>query len=335
MKSILEAGIYQSRARHNAKTCGLQVAREIVQLHQDSEKRPSIEIGYDLAVSPPTFADLLEVVLVSRLLEALGFPTSLKILHESFRHDWLALSPVEINRTVSQFQGIVKRLAPTSLAGSQAEMVLQTHRAFKGVPLYYGAPWLTLGILKLLGEDNDDSQIRNLRESMYFSASNIATDSGLQDPYVTLHIRQSKWTPYGNTSLDDLGFLVRHIEQTSPNATILTVSSSSGQMWIESMRHHFDARIVTSREIGSRDFLSDAAAVLSSQRYFQYNWGGMWIIPYYSNVPFEMAIPAPHFYPGAGFRHGKPPTWRSDLREDQVLSGRRSRPGGPLLLNFS
>ena len=255
-------------------------------------------VVYDTLVSPSTYGDFMEVVMLARFFSSKQIEVDFIIVDGEYRSDW-NLTENEIRKRLTDFLNIAGTLldqkgATVSLVNAvqlknwlAASMVQGIDIPFKEAvvnrkPLYIHA----LNTLSMLCYKADSKFLDRFLLSWNELEKRVPFKK-MKNPYITWHIRCSKWGRERNTTLEEFCEIYTRLRTIYPHHAILVVSDDVGCDRYEPIarQHNF---ICAFSKYYSDSLLGDGALILGSDYFFTLRGGGIGMFPILSRLPYEM-----------------------------------------------
>ena len=251
---------------------------------------------YDNSISPPSYGDFINVIMIARVLAAYQVDVKLvltKTDYYSFYPDRFTTD--ELNDFIGEEIVIAKTLVQgvtIELCSSQelGELIngdaidgryVVFHEIVKsGTPFYYLAFNLTKSLLK-----KSSCETKN-RVLFARHSSFVSNQRGPQVQYVAFACRWNEsWGQYRNMSAELFINLSKILKNAFPNHELLVVSDRIGCDHFRSIALDHQLTCSFSKDY-SDSFLGDATLVLNSEAWVQIRGGGIGIVPLWSDMPF-------------------------------------------------
>jgi hypothetical protein len=262
--------------------------------------RTILRVVNDNAVSPPTYGNFFEVIMLARFLAVSGHRVEFDIVESHGRRaDWDGLDATAQTNFANDQAELARYLLPESAleymlpspqrgAGSLASVPTLTLFAKRNDPAAYSvAPYL----LHVLSTEHTRSIPAGfLLDAGSFPAS-LQTPPPKQ-PYIAWHIRRGTWSPERNATDSALASDFLQLREAFPRHSIMLFSTANGisnalevlsaEGFVSDMERDGLA-MVGQPEAG---FTAAVPWILGADFYFQRLAGGMGIVPIYSTMPY-------------------------------------------------
>lgn len=282
-----------SRRRRN-----LYIKKEAARLEQ-SLKSGSLKkavLVYDHSVSPPSYGDFINVLMIGRFLVAHQVNVGLILTDSEFLDNFSRLLDQE---ELNEFVEEEKRTAAALVAGIKIDVCapqelkrLLNQREIGGQQIIFGdyvkkklAIYnLAFDFTKLMLK-NSSSDIKKLtlfsKKSTFVQSSKLPTTR-----YISCACRWNEfWGPSRNMSAELFLKLVKLLRAEFPSHELLFVSDQKGCEHFRNIARENHLVCSFSKDY-SDSFLGDESLVLSSEAYVQIRGGGVGVIPLWSDLPF-------------------------------------------------
>jgi|LakMenEpi03Aug12_release.lakeMendotaPanAssembly.Ray.scaffolds.fasta_scaffold267056_2 hypothetical protein len=285
--------VVPSRRKRN-----LHVKKEVTRLKKALSAGNLVKavLVYDNSISPPSYGDFINVLMIGRVLAAHEVAVELILANSVLAKNYLNLLSQD---QLDEFIEEEKKMAAALVAGikinvcSSRELIeVLDQREKDGVfiifhdyvksnqAFYYLSFDFTKQILSISRSD-----INNLT---LFSKNSTLVDS-LELPkakYVSFACRWNlTWGQYRNMSADLFIKLVKLLKTEFPNHDLLVVSDQKGCDHFRKIANENQLICLFSKDY-SDSFLGDATLVLNSEAWVQFRGGGIGSIPIWSDLPF-------------------------------------------------
>ena len=270
-------------------------------------EQASIQIFYDNFVSPPTYGDFFQVVMLARYLKASGADVIFTIVDNGYRrHDWETL---DLDEQVSLVQDQVE--LASKLLDAEIEVLTETPNSSSYI--VFGANVLarlaiydkTPLLLNKLIETSEEPLPADFLLPISWGME-LGQDLNLQGvPFVAWGIRKGVWGLDRDNTQEQVITDFRDLRKLFPGHRILLLSTPNGIEWVLSILHESGDLDSSANEAQllfpqpTPGFINAIPWVLSADEYFQKEGGGMGIVPIFSEVPYLIVSK----YQGIHYQH--------------------------------
>lgn len=297
LKRQLFAQFLITRRRLAARLCSWKTKKSL-------PSKSKAMIVYDNHCSPPTYGDLIYVLLLGRFFEAKCLQLTFLIVTTDVREDWANLGDEDkITSFISEQQALASFLLSDStdirlVSWLECQKIIenvpsdvyffQKKRALTRQPIYH----LCFNTLSHLLSDASSETI----EKMLLSGRQLK--SKLQDPtfelprvpYIAYSCRfNTAWGTERNLSEEEFLETLTTLQTTYPTYLIVVISNSDGCAHFKKIAKKCNLKISTSRDF-STGFLGDTCLALNSNLFLQIRGGGMATVTIFSNTPYIIAL---------------------------------------------
>ena len=276
----------------------LYIKKEAARLEQSlrSGNLQKAVLVYDHSVSPPSYGDFINVLMIGRFLVAHQVDVGLILTDSEFLDNFSRLLD---QKKLYEFVEEEKRVAEALVAGikidvctSQELKHLLSQREMEGQQVIF-AEYVkkNLGIYNLAFDftklmlKNSRSDIKKL--TLFSKNMNFVHSMELPTAkYVAFACRWNKsWGQHRNMSTELFVNIVKLLSAEFPSFEIIAVSDRIGCDHFRSIANDYRLACSFSKDY-SESFLGDVSLVLGSDAYVQIRGGGVGVIPLWSDLPF-------------------------------------------------
>ena len=286
---------------------GTQMVRKRIQLEAASinhalanSPEAIIRVVNDNAVSPPTYGNFFEVVMLARFFAASGCHVEFEILERHGRRaDWGELDAISQANFANDQVSLARQILPGYTRqhmwpstqrplGSTTSSPALTVFSKEGDPAVYAATPYLLHVL--LTEHKWSIPAGYLLDAAAFPIPVKALVP--KQPYVAWHIRRSSTGPERNTTDGAIMSDFLQLREAFPRHSIMLFSTPNGV--IDALQILSAEGLISDMEreglavVGQPEtgFVSAIPWILGADFYFQRFGGGMGIVPIYSTMPY-------------------------------------------------
>tara|TARA_B000000475_G_scaffold254908_1_gene234218 strand:- start:1011 stop:2036 length:1026 start_codon:yes stop_codon:yes gene_type:complete len=261
----------------------------------------TFNIVYDYKVSPPTFGDLMAVIMLSRFLMSTGAKIKFIFIDDGFRVDWFVLSEQNRAARLAEHLSLVN-----VLLGKEAEIVkigfsdllelisankirksevILFRRVIKRKPLYRSS-WNLLNLLYNSSNKND--------KSFLLSAQDLEENISLFDPpqkFVSWHCRKSnkESSQERNTRETEFYRVCHEMIKLFPDRNLLIISDENGCEHYKKLAQKKGLNLFFSKDY-SESFLGDGFLILKSHFHFISRGGGIDMFSLFSENSYQAYV---------------------------------------------
>ncbi len=269
----------------------------------ESNPRGRLRVVFDNAVSPPTYGDLFNVIMIGRFFACDGGAVEFIIIDGLERRvDWEDLEPAAQNVLVQDQLKLARCLLPDSvdvqLMSSLNELLDTSKNASiltifwglvsGGEAMYHQAPRLlrALTLARPLEKPPAGFLLTNTEPNLRHSGYEAS------EPYVAWHVRRALWDEVRDTSNESIMADFLELRTLFPRHEIVILSSANGiedtlsllvKSGLESEIQACGLRVYGQVESG---FENAVRCVLGAEFYFQRRGGGVGQAAVFSTVPY-------------------------------------------------
>jgi hypothetical protein len=263
--------------------------------------KKNITIIYDNFVSPPTYGDLFNVVMLARHLALLGHSLSFYIICKEYRDDW---GPLIKQKTESKFIEEQVKLVTvlthglgvkidilkwseysTHLSSTDNEDITLFHELIKARERIYHYCFNLLNLMM----DRAPVNILNYTLLRYNDLSQ-EINTQINNSYITWHCRFSKkWDFIRNLSQDNFIEIYQLLRTAFPNDRILIVSDEEGCNHFKHIAKTNNLQCIFSNDY-TKSYIGSGALILGSKFCFAYKTGGVTQFPMFSRIPYVFVV---------------------------------------------
>ena len=285
---------------------------------------------FDLFNSPPSYGDYVDShVMLARYLIKQNINVRLFLINSEHRKDWRdLLDPKEkaaLFKELMEVAKIILDLPAENIQTTSWESFLNTlQHAENGVFVPFRKQILdrkpfydyVFNVINHLMAFEDG----NFRRQFLLSYDEIAARAEFKKPvfpYITWHARFSnKWRLRSNLSEDEFVKIYSALQNLYPEHAIMIVSDSTGCAYFKEIANKHGIRCLFSKDF-SDTFIGDAMLILGSDYFFSLRGGGISVIAWFSNIPYEIVS-----FTGCEFlwRKGKITSWANDRQVFRPIS---------------
>ncbi|CAB4820407.1 unannotated protein [freshwater metagenome] len=279
-----------------------RVHREAAAITQALAINPNtrLRVVNDNAVSPPTYGNLFEVIMLARFLEAGGHRVEFDIVDSGDRRaDWGELDATAQTNFAHDQVALARYLLPKPVVQHMLSSPLRVEEQhawnpaltlFSGAydpPVYSLAPYL-LHVLST-------GRTRSIPAGFLLDANSFPISIQTpppEQPYIAWHVRRGTWSPERNATDSALASDLLQLREIFPRHSIMLFSTPNG---IEhALQVLSDEGLISDMErdglavVGQPEtgFTAAVPWILGADFYFQRIGGGMGIVPIYSSMPY-------------------------------------------------
>ena len=278
-----------NRLSHSSAITECEKLRTVLETEQ-----ASIQVVYDNLVSPPTYGDFLQVVMLARYLKASGADVIFTIIDNGQRrHDWKALDSDEQVSLVQDQVELASKLLGAKVQVRPEIVSSGTYTVFSDDVLtrsaiYVKTPLLLNTLIKRSEKPLPQDFLLTTGRGNQL-ADNLDRESA---PLVAWNVRKGRWGPDRNNTQEQVITDFRDIRKLFPSHRIVLLSTPDAIDWVfdillKSGDLHSDT---TEEQIlfpqPTTGYLNAMLWLLSADEYFQREGGGMGMTAIFSEVPF-------------------------------------------------
>lgn len=254
----------------------------VAQFSKAFNDKKTIVLTYETAISPPTFGDFLNLVMLARYLILSGKRVKIRIIDTGPRKGIYNLKDSDHHFILKEYLRISNRiLGNEETTTIEPVMGLATNEiAFNSRVMFSHAPKV-MGILRrwygwTIPIDFLLSSNKNLK----------------QKPYVTWHLRAGAWNKDRNSNLYDLIEGYKYLRKNFPNYSIMIITEKKDwPRFSKALQSIHDSLFDNSSKLNilpqpRYGFANTISLILKSEFHYQYNGGGVATIAHYSNIPY-------------------------------------------------
>ena len=260
-----------------------------------------LNLVYDYNASPPTYGDLIAVIMLARYLKCRGAFINFIFLNDSFRKDWLVLDERTRELRMEEHYSLVKTLLSSDAEVSKmsySQLVNEVNsknldssnfvffdRTLNRKPLYRSS-WNLLNLIyRDKFEDDDDFLLTSyeLRNSCNFNIP--------KQEFISWHCRKSnkESSQARNTREEEFFQVYFELEKLHPNKILLIVSDEHGCNYYRNLAAKENLKLLFSKDY-SDSFLGDGFLILNSSFHFISRGGGIDMFSLFSNNPYQAYV---------------------------------------------
>lgn len=269
----------------------------------EANKHGTLRLVYDNAVSPPTYGDLFNVIMLGRFLACDGHQVDFCFLDDSERRsDWGDLDLASRNAFLQDQLALAEYLLPASanvhLARSMSEIpsspeapptfTFWAKKVANGDGIYLWAPFL-IRTLTLDREQKTLPQGFLLTQEEFGSALASRSSSA---PYVAWHVRKALWGEDRDTVDESIVADYSELRTLFPRHEILILSSKNGVEYAlgvlarSGLADEIEAGGLRVYGQPEDRFINAVKYLLGAEFYFQRTGGGIGQAAVFSSVPY-------------------------------------------------
>ena len=259
-----------------------------------------VAIVYDYSISPPTFGDYFDVVMLARYFVTLEINVDFVIIDGQYREDWrlsdkktqnemklmhlktakLILDKSYTNIEVLQWTEFKKKYF--DLADSQFCFPGRDGILARTIPLYAHA----YNVTNYLCADHDKDFIDKFLLSYEMLIDKVKVKMPTK-PYITWGCRYSKlWGKERNLTESEFLKIYLVLRSLYPNHEIMVVSDMIGCEYFKSIASQNNIQCLFSKDY-SNNLFNDGVLILGSAYFYILRGGGISVFPQFSRVPHE------------------------------------------------
>jgi hypothetical protein len=282
IKKVLKIRFFLSQVSQSRVIKLIKAHLLVAQFSKTFNEKKTIVLTYETAISPPTFGDFLNLVILGRYLILSGKRVKIRIIDTGPRKGIYNLKDSDHRFILKEYLRISNRiLGNEETTTIEPLMVLASNEiAFNSRVMFSHAPKV-MGILRrwygwTIPIDFLLSSNKNLK----------------QKPYVTWHLRAGVWDKDRNSNLYDLIQGYTYLRKNFPNYSIMIITAKKDwPRFSKAIKSIHDFLFDNSSKLNilpqpRYGFANTISLILKSEFYYQYNGGGVGTIAHYSNIPY-------------------------------------------------
>jgi len=263
---------------------------------------PTVRIIYDNRVSPPTYGDLYNVIMLARLLALRGSEINFILVDDKRRRtDWSKLNQTQQSEFVREQSELARFLLPPHVSVQR----VNPHDTLQDLP--EGGESFTLFATRVGGQEPiyqlvplllralSTKHLRSLPDEFLLSQEQLgdsAPNTQHLTPYIAWHVRRGLWSEERDSDDTTIESDFRQLRELFPHHKIMILSSPIGiahAMNVLSRSGHLDCEDSPSTRVFGQPengFINAIPWVLGADFYFQRRGGGAGQIAIFSGVPY-------------------------------------------------
>ena len=278
----------------------IQREAALINLALANSPQTIIRVINDNSVSPATYGNFMEVIMLARFFAASGCHVRFEIEDSNGRRaDWDDLDASSQVNFLNDQMSLAQLLLPEytlehMLPSKQRQLVgfaslpsLALFPKKNDPPVYAAVPYL-LHVLSTTNNRGVPAGFLLDKDSFPINGKELAT----KQQYIAWHIRRSSWDLGRNTTDVAITSDFLQLRNAFPRHSIMLFSTQNGV--VDALHLLSNEGLLTEMErdglavVGQPEtgFASAIPWVLGSDFYFQRNGGGMGIVPIYSTMPY-------------------------------------------------
>ena len=241
-----------------------------------------LKLYYDTAISPPTYGDFLNLLMLGRFFALSGRKVKIQIVNSGPRKGNYKINLRTHNAILSEYIAIGKKVLPKNIGIEIVKKftLLDNEVTFDSKVMFFHAP-----------------RVIHILTKHYFweMPSNfllLKKDKKLIRPYITWGLRYGAWHQSRNTEANEIIKDYKMLRSLFPNSHIMVLTTNKGWYKISKVLKEFhddssfssdQRKIVCQPHFG---FSKAIEYLVESNFYFQRNGSGLGTVAHYSNTPY-------------------------------------------------
>ena len=269
-------------------------------------KIKSMNIVFDCKISPGTYGDFMEMIMLVRLFEALKLKTQLIIISGEYRNNWShRYKASEIKTHINSIKKLAKNLFLNKntavfdiswekfnylLKEEKLKFILFKRKVKRRRAVYtHAINFLNYAVFNK----------NKLQKKILFKKKEIKiryqNENNLPKKYLTLHCRHGTNGIKKPSNITKSNFvkIIKKLNEVYPKYKVVIVSDKIGSNYFKKIAKINFLKCIFSKDF-SDNFLTDGKVILNSKGFFSFKGGGITLFATYSRLPFLRVDP---FYP--------------------------------------